>query len=55
MKIETYFKKAMEIKNKNIRLAKLETICFKAMPQCEIWQKAHNESLKLRQEGYRYW
>ena len=55
MKLETYFEKAMKIENLNVRLAKLETICFKAMPQSQIWIKAYNEAKKLRKQGYKYW
>lgn len=52
---ETYFKKAMEESNPNIRLAKLESICFKTTPHSEIWEKAKSEAIKLRKQGYKYW
>ena len=55
MKAETYFKKAMEEENLNIRLAKLESICFKTIPYSEIWEKAKREASKLREQGFKYW
>lgn len=55
MKAETWFKKAMEIENPNLRLAKLETICFNFLPHSEIWEKAKEEASKLRKQGAKYW
>jgi hypothetical protein len=55
MKPETYLKRAMEVKDPNIRLAKLETICLKVIPHGSVWEKAFAEAQKLRAQGARYW
>lgn len=55
MKLETRYKKALEEKNPNVRLAKMESICFRAMPHSEIWEAAKQKATELRTAGATYW
>lgn len=55
MKLETRLKKVLEIKDENIRLAKLEGICLRAIPYSAIWEEARAEAKKLRKAGAKYW
>ena len=51
----TLVRKAMEVEDPNIRLAKLESVCLTTLPYSEVWKKAREEAQKLRKEGARYW
>ena len=55
MKLETRYKKALEEKNPNVRLAKMESICFLAMPHSEIWEAAKQKATELRMAGATTW